>query len=69
MTYNIEARNLPKEIPQDMIDPKNNGVHIMWLYHNGYRTLAYSEMLDLLENYIQDIVRTCSANYDPARGL
>lgn len=67
MTYNIKARNLPKEIPQDKIDPQNNGVHIMWLYHNGYRTLAYGEMLDLLGNYIKDIVRTCSSNYASVR--
>ena len=69
MTYNIEDRKLPGEIPGDMIDPNNNGVHIMWLYHNGYRTLAYEEMLYLLENYIKDIVRTCSSNYSSMRSV
>lgn len=59
--YNIEERNLPSEIP--FIDPDNMGIHIMWMYHNGYREKAIEEMIVLLKNYVKKLINSYTVNY------
>lgn len=61
--YRIEDRNLPPEVLPH-IDQRNMGVHIMWMYHNGYKQRAILEMKDLLENYIKELVGIYSEPYD-----
>ena len=63
MKYDINERNFPVQIPNSEIHTDNMGYHIMWLFNNGYKEAAFQEMLDLLDNYIKEVVRSCASNY------